>query len=367
MDLIAAGGSLLIILFAIYILAIMTDEYFIPSLDHISGLLNIPSNVAGASLMAMGSSAPELAIALTALFEGSGEHSDVGIGTIVGSAVFNILVITGASALARPAKITLSVVIRDCLVYVLSIALLLYTFYDGQIHPLEAFSFLVVYLTYLIILYKWNSWFPEDVLANVKEAEESEQLLSEQPTDKGQRSIMVLMKDGTTKVLGIFAGSVEQAYLRVFFVSIAIIIMLSWILVKSVIVFGNATSIPPVIIALTLLAAGTSAPDMISSVVVARQGRGDMAVANAVGSNIFDILVGLGFPWLLAMGIGMMTGAPAFVEVGTADLLSSTLVLLGTVFVLFLFLYTERTLSRIEGGILIFLYVLYVLWIWLGG
>ncbi|MCI5158494.1 MAG: sodium:calcium antiporter, partial [Candidatus Electrothrix sp. AUS1_2] len=128
MDLIAAGGSLLIMLFAIYILAIMTDEYFISSLDHISHLLNLPHNVAGASLMAMGSSAPELAIALTALFEGSGEHSDVGIGTIVGSAVFNILVITGASALARPAKITLSVVIRDCLVYVTSIVLLLVTF-----------------------------------------------------------------------------------------------------------------------------------------------------------------------------------------------------------------------------------------------
>ncbi|MCW5210931.1 hypothetical protein VU03_04310, partial [Desulfobulbus sp. N3] len=62
-----------------------------------SHLLDLPHNVAGASLMAMGSSAPELAIALTSLFQGSGEHSDVGVGTIVGSAVFNILVITGAS------------------------------------------------------------------------------------------------------------------------------------------------------------------------------------------------------------------------------------------------------------------------------
>ncbi|MCI5167445.1 MAG: hypothetical protein D3903_15460 [Candidatus Electrothrix sp. GM3_4] len=90
MDLIIAGGCLLIMLIAIYILAIMTDEYFIPSLDHISHQLNLPHNVAGASLMAMGSSAPELAIALTALFQGGGEHSDVGIGTIVGSAVFII-------------------------------------------------------------------------------------------------------------------------------------------------------------------------------------------------------------------------------------------------------------------------------------
>ncbi|CAK8714657.1 Sodium/calcium exchanger membrane region domain-containing protein [Candidatus Electrothrix laxa] len=357
-------------LFAIYILAIMTDEYFIPSLDYISDQLNLPSNVAGASLMAMGSSAPELAIALTALFQGNGEHSDVGIGTIVGSAVFNILVITGASALARPAKVTLSVVIRDCLVYVLSIGLLLFTFYDGQIYPLEALSFLVLYAGYLLILYKWNSWFPEYTVTADEKIEKSEPHLDQDQEGKkkeGRRSVMELIKNWTTKGLGFFAGNVEQSYLRVFFVSIAVIVGLSWILVKGVIIFGTATAIPPVIVALTLLAAGTSAPDMISSVVVARQGRGDMAVANAVGSNIFDILVGLGLPWLIIMGIGMITGGPTFVEVGTADLLNSTLVLLGTVFILFIFLYTERTLSRIEGGILIFLYVIYVLWICLGG
>ncbi len=366
MDLITAGGCLLIMLIAIYILALMTDEYFIPSLDHISHQLNLPHNVAGASLMAMGSSAPELAIALTALFQGNGEHSDVGIGTIVGSAVFNILVITGASALARPAKITLAVVIRDCLIYVMSIVLLLFTFYDGLIHPFEALSFLVLYASYLLILYKWNSWFPEETISEVEKSEKPP--IGEEQDSKGKdrRSIMDFINYWITKVLGIFAGDVEQSYLRVFFVSIAVIVGISWILVKSVIIFGDATAIPPVIVALTLLAAGTSAPDMISSVVVARQGRGDMAVANAVGSNIFDILVGLGLPWLIVMGIGMMTGGPTFVEVGTADLFNSTLVLLGTVFILFILLYTKRTLSRIEGGILIFLYVIYVLWIWLG-
>lgn len=365
MDIITAGGSLLIMLIAIYILAIITDEYFIPSLDRISHFLNLPHNVAGASLMAVGSSAPELAIALTALFHGSGEHSDVGIGTIVGSAVFNILVITGASALARPAKVTLSVVIRDCLVYVLSIALLLFTFFDGQIHPMEAFSFLFFYIAYLVILYKWNSWFPDTT-----DAEEYK--ITASNTDKSnlddeQRTKLAMINHWTSKGLGFFAGQVEQSYLRVFLVSIAVIVALSWILVKCVIVFGDATAIPPVIVALTLLAAGTSAPDMISSVVVARQGRGDMAVANAVGSNIFDILICLGLPWLIAMGIGMLNGGQTFVEVGTADLLTSTLVLLGTVFVLFIFLYTERTLSRIEGGILIAMYIIYVLWIWLGG
>ncbi|MCI5224561.1 MAG: sodium:calcium antiporter, partial [Candidatus Electrothrix sp. AR4] len=342
---------------------------FIPSLDHISGLLDLPSNVAGASLMAMGSSAPELAIALTALFHGNGEHSDVGIGTIVGSAVFNILVITGASALARPAKVTLSVVMRDCLIYVLSIVLLLFTFSDGLIQLTEASFFLLLYVCYLFILFQWNSWFPEAIKEESGKSVESDPqgIPTEKKETSGSLSLLEMMAQYTVKGLGFFAGDVNKSYLRVFVVSIAVTIALSWVLVKSVIVFGDATAIPPVIVALTLLAAGTSAPDMISSVVVARQGRGDMAVANAVGSNIFDILIGLGLPWLIVIGIGLLTGGQTFVEVGTADLLSSTLVLLGTVFILFIFLYTERTLSRIEGGILILLYVVYVLWIWLGG
>ncbi|MCI5130926.1 MAG: hypothetical protein D3904_05240, partial [Candidatus Electrothrix sp. EH2] len=243
--------------------------------------------------------------------------------------------------------------------------LLLFTFFDGKIHPVEALSFLLVYAGYLIILYKWDSWFPENAETAPQEIHHAEQESRERKTTNN--SVMDTVKYWIIQMLGFFSGTVEKSYLRVFFVSIAVIIALSWVLVKSVIIFGDATAIPPVIVALTLLAAGTSAPDMISSVVVARQGRGDMAVANAVGSNIFDILIGLGLPWLIAMGMAVITGGPAFVEVGTADLFNSTLVLLGTVFILFFFLYTARTLSRIEGGILLFLYVIYVLWISLGG
>ena len=127
------------------------------------------------------------------------------------------------------------------------------------------------------------------------------------------------------------------------------------------IIFAEALNIPPVIVALTILAAGTSVPDLFASVVVARQGRGDMAVANAVGSNIFDILIGLGLPWALVL---IFQGGT--IEVGTADLSTSTFLLLGTVVLLFTFLTTGRKLSRAEGIILILAYVLYVLWVWFG-
>ena len=136
---------------------------------------------------------------------------------------------------------------------------------------------------------------------------------------------------------------------------------LSYLLVESAVIFADALQIPPVIVALTILAAGTSVPDAFASVVVARQGRGDMAVANAVGSNVFDILVGLGLPWVLVL---IVEGG--VIQVGTSDLFTSTLILLGTVVLLFIFLTTNHLLTRWEGALLIVAYVIYVIWVWFG-
>ncbi len=345
----------LIIAVSVYLLSIITDEFFITSLDQISNKLKLPGNVAGASLMAMGSSAPELAIALLALFRG-GEHSDVGIGTIVGSAVFNILVITGVSAIARPAHVTWRVVVRDVVVYVASIALLIITFGNGEITLLESLAFLGLYAIYIVVLFNWNAFSPgkeEDIVevveAEIESAHESENLYHK-------------ITGGISKVLGFFTGDAKKSYIRAFLVSIMFIAIISWFLVEYAVVFANAIGLPPVIIALTVLAAGTSVPDLISSIIVARQGRGEMAIANAIGSNIFDILVGLGLPWLIAATVlGMQV-----VHVGVEDLWTSTIVLLSTVVLLFVFLTTGRVLSRKEGWVLVASYVAFAIWILVG-
>ncbi len=124
--------ALLIIIGSIYLLAIIPEEFFVVSLDEASKRLKLPSDVAGASFMAMGSSAPELFIAMIALVRG-GEHSDVGVATIVGSAVFNILVITGASAVvAGKLIIKRGLVEHDVIFYLGSVAILLFVFWKKQ-------------------------------------------------------------------------------------------------------------------------------------------------------------------------------------------------------------------------------------------
>ena len=350
-------SSLLIIIVAIYLLAIVTDEYFIESLDVIANKWKLPSNVAGASLMAMGSSMPELSIALFALMQQGGAHSDVGIGNIVGSAIFNILVITGVSALVMPAAVTLRVIVRDCVVYTLSIALLIGFFLDGQITMLEALLFLGLYALYILILFQWNRLAPFDNEED-QEGDPIEMVEKERAKSGLYHRITTLISN----IFRLLTGHPRRNYLRTFTVSILLIAGISWLLVEQSVLLAEALGVPPVIVALTVLAAGSSIPDLIASVLVAKEGRGEMAVANAVGSNIFDITIGLGLPWLLILLFQKDT-----IMVGTTGLWTSTLLLLGTVAILFVFLWTKRELSRLEGGILVFLYVIYVIWIWMGG
>merc|ERR1711963_1162403 len=93
--------------------------------------------------------------------------------------------------------------------------------------------------------------------------------------------------------------SARKFFLITFFGSIIWIALYSYLMVWWATVTGNTAGIPPEVMGLTFLAAGTSIPDLITSVIVARKGFGDMAVSSSVGSNIFDVTVGLPFPWLL--------------------------------------------------------------------
>lgn len=348
--------SLGAILLSVSALAVVTDKFFIPSLDEISGRLKLSDEVAGASLMAIGSSAPELAIALMALFTAGGAHSDVGIGTIVGSAVFNILVITGVSAVvAGGLHIHIFAVRRDIVYYLISILYLGLVFFDGQVSLVEAILGLVGYVAYmgLLIVLKDPESYAEEETGETAESE------PEKAKVAGWRHLEALIEAPLRRV----TGAPERNFVWAFVVSIALIVALSYVLVESTIVFSAGIGIPPVIVALTLLAAGTSAPDLMASLDVAREGRGGMAVANAVGSNTFDLLVGLALPWTIALSLLGLDG----IDVGTGDLWISIGILVATTLILTLFLTTKRELSRGEGWALLALYGVFVVYTLLSG
>jgi len=343
--------SLAAILLSVLALAIVTDKFFIPSLDEISTRLKLSDEVAGASLMAIGSSAPELAIALMALLTAGGAHSDVGIGAIVGSAVFNILVITGLSAVvAGGLQIHIFAVGRDIVYYLISILYLGLVFVDGHVSLIEAILGLVGYVGYMgaLIVLKNPDPYAEDAPAGRRDSERQGAKVA------GWHRLESLVE----AVLRRVTGAPERNFVWAFIVSIALIVALSYALVESTIVFSAGIGIPPVIVALTLLAAGTSAPDLMASVEVAREGRGGMAVANAVGSNTFDLLVGLALPWTIALSLLGLSE----ISVGTGDLWTSIGILVATTLILAVFLISKRELSRREGWVLLLIYALFVVY-----
>jgi len=328
----------LVLLLSFYLIAKVCDDYFIESLDQIAHRFKMSHDIAGATLMAIGSSAPELCIAIIALIK-PGNHEAIGMGTIVGSAIFNILVIIGASAIVRNTILKWQPVLRDIMFYSIAILLLILVFRDGTIDILEASIFVVIYIIYLVALSQWNKF--------VKIKEDQKTLEKVEEIFKKKKNF-ILEK--------VFPSS--KKYYLTFIISILIIAGLSWVLVESAIKMSAILGIPEAIVALTVLAIGTSVPDTISSVIVAKQGRGGMAISNALGSNIFDILVGLGVPWLIFLAINGGT-----IPVSTENLYGSVVLLFATVFVIFfLFLLRKWRIGNKSGYFLIILYIAYLAW-----
>ncbi len=338
------GYSVLLFL-SFYVLAEIGDKYFVPSLDRISKLLNLSHDMAGATLMAAGSSAPEIFVSLVALFH-PGEHEDIGVGTIVGSAIFNLLAIVGVAGIVKKATISWQPVIRDLLFYAISIIAFYIVLENGTVTIYEAASFILMYVMYVYAVVNWKKWF------NYEEKDLDPVYETEGTSYKWKSLLMPV--DWVIKMIIPRA----ERYILVFFISIGLIAATCWVLVESAIKVSAILGIPEIVIALIVLGIGTSVPDIVSSAIVAKQGRGGMAVSNAVGSNIFDIFVGLGLPWFLKSIIykhDITTNKDGLV-VAVGLLLGSILL------ILFALMYQKWVLNKKLGYVLIMLYILFVIY-----
>ncbi len=286
--------------------------------------------------MALGSSAPELSISLIALFK-VGEHAELGTGNIVGSAIFQFLVIIGAVALVKEVNLNWKPFLRDMIFYTIAVMLLIFFLFDGIIQLHEPIIFLSVYVAYVFLV------------INSKKILRYKDTVKNPPEGKDPRAIM-------TKV------AKNHPYL-IFLISVAAIGIVSWFLVESAINIAHITGVPEVIIAILIVAAGNSIPDLLSSIKAAREAMPDMAVSNAVGSNNFDIMFGLGFPWLIALFI---TQNP--IVIARENLFNTALILFGTVILTFIILLIKKwRLTKSTGYLLLGSYAVYVIIIIGGG
>ena len=283
---------------------------------------------------AAGSSAPELFTSLMGVFA---VKNDVGIGTIVGSAVFNLCCIIGGTALFTPFTLTIDwkPITRDVFFYGLSIAAMIYVLADGWVTLIEASALIVCYFFYVLFMYfntaimDWvngvcgESHGYNDAADHKKDDEDDDD--DESPIAKAVARPLQLIFEVTIPNCSLPQN--KNRYLVTFFMSILWIGVLSYFMVTWASKLGCIWNIHPAIMGVTVLAAGTSVPDAIGSLLVARDGQGDMAVSNAIGSNVFDILLGLGLPWTLS---GLIWPAQKGVPVDADQLLELSFILVGT-------------------------------------
>jgi K+-dependent Na+/Ca+ exchanger-like protein len=345
--------SAVILLICFYIISEIVDGPFIKSLDNISKWLKLPQSVAGATLLSMGTSAPEISTALIALFL-EGANPGTGVGTIVGSAIFQILVVIGFAALVKTSYLDWRPVIRDSIFYAFSVFLLIVFVQDNRFTMSEALILVGSYVGYLVVLLFWTKYVKEEEV-DVPVEEEKAIKETTNPLVKVWRTVTFPIK----KIIDLIPDveKNQKWTVPVFILSLIIIGYACYWLVVASEAFAETLGIPSVIIALTILAGGSSVPEMISSAVVSKQGRGDMAIANAIGSNIFDILISLGLPVLI------FTSMQGDLEnLGGANINSSIILLFFTLIMVISLLAAQKfKATRAFGAFLIFLYVLYVI------
>lgn len=324
------GGVLfhLVVCFHIFCaLTVVCDDYFVASLNRITKCLGLKPDVAGATFMAVGSSAPTLFISIISTFFTEG---DIGLGTIVGSTIFNTLFIIALCGIGAGLTMRLSwyPIFRDSTMYVISVLILMIALYDRKIHWYESAAFFVSYSAYIVVMYfntnieEWSLNMKDRIIKR-KEEEDSEadeqnqdnaiEASQSHHSDDAENRIK-MPKGFFSKLIWIFTlpsivlfyitipdcrrKDWRKFYLVTFTISAFWMGGLSYILVWMVSVMGYTYNIPECVLGMTFLAAGSSLPDAIASLVVAKQGSGDMAVSNCIGSNVFDMLC-LGIPWMI--------------------------------------------------------------------
>ena len=365
------GGILLHILIAFYMfigLAIVCDEYFVPALERMSDVLGLSPDVAGATFMSAGSSAPELSTALIGVFVAK---DDIGVSGVVGSAVFNITLVIGVCALCAKQAITLNwySLCRDCFCYLVAVTVLILTIANREVTWYEATIFISLYALYCVFMAfnpKVEAWaskslpVPESWRNSGKAADEQAEMdnledgkMTEVNLDdekKGSEWMDPLVKplaldDGKYAVFCWYVTlpfnyicvytipncnkpEKQGMYLPAFLISVVWICLFSYVMVWMITVIGFTFGVPDTIMGLTFIAAGVSVPDALGGVSVVKEGHGDMAVSNAIGSNVFDILMCLGLPWFLKT---VVISPGSVIQVQHKGILYSTLTLFSTI------------------------------------
>lgn len=296
------------------VLLVFGADLMVKGAARLAGNFGVPALVIGLTVVAFGTSAPELAVSVKAAYSGQAE---LAIANVVGSNIFNILLILGLSAVIAPLMISRQLIRQDVPIMVGVSLVAAAMALDGNIGRLEALVLTIGLLSYTAFLFHQGR---------------------KQGMDTSDEEVEAMLKVKTPawQNLLLVAGGL-----------VLLVLGARW-LVQSAVEIATMFGVSEAVIGLTIVAAGTSLPEVVTSVVATMRGERDIAVGNVVGSNIFNILSVLGLSGLVSP-IPLLAGE----QLVQLDLP----VMLGAAILCVPLFFTGAILDRIEGSIFLALYV----------
>lgn len=309
----------LILLAAGLVLLVVGAELLVKGASRLASIAGISPLVIGLTIVAFGTSAPEMAVSIGAAWAGS---VDLALGNVVGSNIFNVLLILGVSALIVPLVVHQQLVRFDVPLMIAASVVVFLMGLDGRLGRIDGiilFTCILIYTGYLIVQSR-----KAGAAAVAADGEQEE----------------AVKKSGSTYLhngLLILGGLV-------------MLVLGSGWLVDAAVEIAQYFGVSELVIGLTIVAAGTSLPEVATSVIAAIRGERDIAVGNVVGSNIFNLLAVLGLASVVS---------PSGIAVNEAALQFDLPVMIGVAIACLPIFFAQYTISRWNGAVLLFFYIAY--------
>lgn len=295
-----------------FVLLIKGADYFVEGSSNIARLLRIPSVIIGLTVVAFGTSMPEASVSITAAIEAQNE---LALSNVIGSNIFNLLVVVGVCAAIKPMGITRSVLKREFPFSILITVVLLLLSLDREVGKTDGWILLAFFVLFLIF--------------TVKSALKSRNEIQLDPTED--------IKQLSPLISGICIIG-----------GLAAIVIGGDLVVNSAVSIAESFGLSQTLIGLTIVALGTSLPELVTSIVASRKGENDIALGNVVGSNIFNILLVLG-----------ASSALHPVAVNLFSIYDIIILIIASI-VVFAFALQRKILSRMEGWIMLLGYAAFM-------
>ena len=296
-----------------FVLLIKGADFFVDGSSSVAKLLGIPGFVIGLTVVAMGTSAPEAAVSITAGISGSNE---IAISNIIGSNLFNLLVVAGLSAVIKPFKIENTILKRDYPINVGACVLLLaMIFIGGTLGRFDGIILLGLFIAYVVY-----------VVINA---------LKHRSSNNGED---VKTMNPVLSIVAIIGG-------------LAAVIFGGDLVVDNAVAIAQRLNWSETFIGLTIIAIGTSLPELVTSVVAAKKGESGLALGNVIGSNLFNIMLVLGL-------------STAISPIATdSSMIINAVIMLAVTAIVYVACLIKKSLGRVVGAICVSGYAAYTVYL----